>query len=182
MMEEDNSALLDAYDLHLLHVVDASAIEASASLWLDAIDLADAALDAAVQIDEPVDDQIFDWSKLDRGFVADLRLIGDAGRASIAQGGLREVPFWTPALQADLGSLFTDPPDAATLEESLFVMDGRYLEARQRSWEALFVDRFDRDIFDSRHDEYWDVEHWEDIDLEPVLDPGGRWSDAFECD
>ena len=65
--------LRDLYNQHLLFVVDADRIKRAGDIVVAAIDLADRGLAEASRISGPVEDQLFDWSRLDRGVIADLR-------------------------------------------------------------------------------------------------------------
>jgi hypothetical protein len=174
---------LETYNEHLLRLTDPDALQQAGAILADALVLADLALAEASSLDREVPDAAFAWSELDRDFVEDLRRIGDAALASLQGAGSQEIPFWSPALQADAGSLFSDPPDTGALDGPLFLLDEGSLYPHEERLESLFVDRFDRDIFASQQDEQWSVaERWEGLELLPVFDPGERYSQTYACE
>lgn len=179
LASEDDPLIVDTCNAHLGRLVDPAAVEQGGATLLRALDLADRAL-AATQDAGPVGNNAFAWSLLDPQMVAEIREFGDAARSSLEQDTIETIPYWTPELGANLGGLFSSPPDVGTLDGPLFRLEsGQYLDINTKRLEALFEGYFDRDIFRSDNDETIDVE-W-DQDLEEVLNPGGRYDDLY-CD
>lgn len=172
----------DLLNDHLFHIADEDRLKDAGAVLSDAVALADEALAQASRVEDTPDDPAFDWSELDVDFISDLREIGDAARQSLEGSGMEDVPYWEPALQADPGALFSDPPDASTLSRPLFRGDNRFAEADYDAFAELFSPYFDRDIFRS-DDEYWTLgDRWESLEIESALNPDDRYSDNFECD
>jgi hypothetical protein len=182
LFEGSPSQRLETYNEHLLRVTHPADLEEAGTILAKALVLADLALAEASRVEREVPHAVIGWSELDRDLIDDLRSIGDAALAALEGQGMQEVPFWSPPLQADAGSLFLSPPDTAELDGPLFLLDDGSIYAHEERLKSLFVDRFDRDIFDSEQDEQWTIgDRWEQHDLQPVLDPGGRYSESYEC-
>jgi hypothetical protein len=180
LASEDDALIVETCNEHIGYLTDPDAVAEAGETLERALDLVDRGLDAALDA-KPSPDVVFAWHRFDEGMIGELRALVGAARLSLQDDEFETIPYWTPELGANLGALFTAPPDAGTLDGPLFRLEqgyySDYLEVSTRRLESLFEVYFDRDVFQSRDDEYLDVD-WAQ-DLEPVFNPGGRYDELY---
>lgn len=181
---DDEAAWVAMMNGHALRPTDPAALATARATLRHAIELALQAVDAAGRVGERRSDAVFDWTAMPAHVLADLRVMGAAGIASLDTGAT-PIPFVEPVLSFDAASFFTDP---FRLDGSIWSVgtssDGSYqwIDADGAEIERRLDARFSPSPWATGTSYRWQLsDRWDGTPWEEIFDPSDRWSSAYSC-
>jgi hypothetical protein len=182
---EEIPALVDAFNDHLGHRVDAAAAAAAADRFIRAMQHVSAAAAASTEIGGPVEGGLFDWSLFPVTLATEIGSFADS--LADAAAGTAALAGLSPALEVDLSSLLAAEVDFAAASSPIFAVGtdefGNFVTTNTDVLAEVFRPVVDPAPWIDAAPEYtWSLGNELDVfDGDPVIQPARRYTDVFDC-
>jgi hypothetical protein len=91
-------AFAASLDAHAFHLKNAAAIESAVPILLHAVELSQRGIAAAAGISSRQPNSLFDWTKMPKGTLDDLKTLADSAYEVLSTAGQHNLPSFSPAL------------------------------------------------------------------------------------